>query len=142
VDKVTWYLQAPTATAAANWRDDAGPFQGRARGRPRRPGHRLRDGIHSGAIVLAFRRWKRIQVVPGRRYRTGIDLVEVESVDVVEPSSVDVTQARVYAAHSATFRRRCHFHGHRLCHTHADTHGDPSHGQRIGEPQAPHHRHL
>src|SRR5215472_15544587 len=55
---------------------------------------RLRDGIHSGAIVLAFRRWKRSQVVPGRRYRTGIDMVEVESVDVVEPSSVDAAQAR------------------------------------------------
>jgi hypothetical protein len=54
---------------------------------------RLRDGIHSGAIVLAFRRWKRSQVVPGRRYRTGIDMVEVESVDVVEPSSVDAAQA-------------------------------------------------
>jgi len=55
---------------------------------------RLRDGIHSGAIVLAFRRWKRSQVAPGRRYRTGIDMVEVESVDVVEPSSVDATQVR------------------------------------------------
>ena len=54
---------------------------------------RLRDGIHSGAIVLAFRRWKRSQVVPGGRYRTGIDMVEVESVDVVEPSSVDAAQA-------------------------------------------------
>jgi hypothetical protein len=55
---------------------------------------RLRDGIHSGAVVLAFRRWRRSQVVPGRRYRTGIDMVEVESVDVVEPSSVDAAQAR------------------------------------------------
>jgi biotin operon repressor len=55
---------------------------------------RLRDGIHSGAIVLAFRRWKRSQVVAGRRYRTGIDMVEVVSVDVVEPSSVDAAQAR------------------------------------------------
>jgi hypothetical protein len=55
---------------------------------------RLRDGIHSGAIVLAFRRWKRSQVVAGHRYRTGIDMVEVESVDVVEPSSVDEAQAR------------------------------------------------
>jgi hypothetical protein len=54
---------------------------------------RLRDGIHTGAIVLAFRRWKRSQVVPGRRYRTGIDMVEVESVDMVEPSSVDTAQA-------------------------------------------------
>ena len=55
---------------------------------------RLRDGIHSGEIVLAFRRWKRSQVVPGHHYRTGIDMVEVESVDVVEPSSVDAAQAR------------------------------------------------
>jgi hypothetical protein len=55
---------------------------------------RLRDGIHSGAVVLAFRRWNRCQVVPGRRYRTGMDMVEVESVDVVEPSSVDAAQAR------------------------------------------------
>ncbi|HEY7260837.1 MAG TPA: hypothetical protein VH589_05045 [Trebonia sp.] len=55
---------------------------------------RLRDGIHSGTIVLAFRRWKRSQVVVGRRYRTGTDMVEVESVDVIEPSSVDAAQAR------------------------------------------------
>jgi len=44
--------------------------------------------------VLAFRRWNRSQVVAGRRYRTGTDMVEVESVDVVEPSSVDAAQAR------------------------------------------------
>lgn len=55
---------------------------------------RLRDGIHTGEIVLAFRRWKRSQVVPGHRYRTGIGMVEVEAVDVVEPSSVDAAQAR------------------------------------------------
>lgn len=54
---------------------------------------RLRDGIHTGAIVVAFRRWKRCQVVPGHRYRTGLDMVEVESVDMVEPSSVDAAQA-------------------------------------------------
>ena len=41
---------------------------------------RLRDGIHSGAIVLAFRRWKRSQVVAGGRYRTGIEMVLVEGV--------------------------------------------------------------
>ena len=55
---------------------------------------RLRDGIRSGAVVLAFRRWKRSQVVPGHRYRTGIDMVEVEAVDIVEPSAVDEAQAR------------------------------------------------
>ena len=30
--------------------------------------------------MLAFRHWKRSQVVPGRCYRTGIDMVEVESM--------------------------------------------------------------
>ena len=55
---------------------------------------RLREGIHAGTIVLAFRRWKRSQVVAGHRYRTGADMVEVESVDVVDPSSVDAGQAR------------------------------------------------
>src|SRR5262249_60875607 len=55
---------------------------------------RVGGGIHSGAMGLALRRWKRSQVVPGRRYRTGSDMVEVESVDVVEPSSVDAAQAR------------------------------------------------
>src|ERR1700735_5404107 len=55
---------------------------------------RLRDGIHSGEMLLASRRWKPSQVVPGHRYRTGIGMVEVEAVDVVEPSSVDAAQAR------------------------------------------------
>jgi hypothetical protein len=41
---------------------------------------RLRDLIHSGAIVLAVGRWNRSRVVPGRRYRTAIDMVEVGSV--------------------------------------------------------------
>src|ERR1700758_261197 len=54
---------------------------------------RLRDGIHTGAIVLAFRRWKRSQVVPGRRYRTGSDVVEGEAGGVGEPSSLDAAQA-------------------------------------------------
>ena len=32
--------------------------------------------------------------MPSHRYRTGIDMVEVEAVDVAEPSSVDAAQAR------------------------------------------------
>jgi biotin operon repressor len=54
---------------------------------------RLKEGLHDGSIVLAFRRWKRCQVVAGRRYRTGIDLVEVEAVDVVTPADIDAAQA-------------------------------------------------
>jgi hypothetical protein len=55
---------------------------------------RLKEGIHDGRIVLAFRRWKRCQVVAGRRYRTGTDLVEVDAVDMVKPGDVDAVQAR------------------------------------------------
>ena len=54
---------------------------------------RLKEGIHDGSIVLAFRRWKRSQVVAGRRYRTGTDLVEAVAVDVVTPADIDAAQA-------------------------------------------------
>ena len=54
---------------------------------------RLREGIHAGLVVLAFRRWRRCQVVSGHRYRTGLDLIEVESVDVVRPADIDSRQA-------------------------------------------------
>lgn len=49
---------------------------------------RLRDGIHHGDITVALRRWKRGQVVAGRRYRTGLDLIEVESVEIVGTAAV------------------------------------------------------
>jgi hypothetical protein len=54
---------------------------------------RLKEGIHDGTIVLAFRRWNRCQVIAGRRYRTGMDLVEVETVDVINSGDIDATQA-------------------------------------------------
>ena len=56
---------------------------------------RLRDGIHDGSITVAFRRWRRTQVVAGGRYRTGIDIVEVISVDVVDPAQIADADARL-----------------------------------------------
>jgi hypothetical protein len=53
---------------------------------------RLREGIESGRIVLAFRRWKRCQVLAGHRYRTGTGMVEVDAVDVVTPADIDQEQ--------------------------------------------------
>src|SRR5919198_2482095 len=56
---------------------------------------RLRDGIEDGSITVAFRRWKRPQVVAGGRYRTGTGMiVEVESVDLVEESAISARDAR------------------------------------------------
>ena len=54
---------------------------------------RLREGIHEGRIVLAFRRWKRSQVVAGHRYRTGSDIIEVDAVDRVRQRDIDAGQA-------------------------------------------------
>src|SRR5258708_3640672 len=54
---------------------------------------RLRAGIERGTIVLAFRRWKRSQVVAGHRYRTGTGLVEVDAIDVVSLADIDQAQA-------------------------------------------------
>jgi len=55
---------------------------------------RLRHGIHDGSITLAFRRWRRCQVVAGHHYRTGLGMVLAETVDVVEPADITPAQAR------------------------------------------------
>jgi hypothetical protein len=55
---------------------------------------RLRQGIHDGSITLAFRRWRRCQVVAGHHYRTGIGMVEAETVDVVTPADITPADAR------------------------------------------------
>ncbi len=55
---------------------------------------RLRQGINDGSITLAFRRWRRCQVVAGRQYRTGQGMALAEAVDVVEPSGITAADAR------------------------------------------------
>jgi hypothetical protein len=55
---------------------------------------RLRDGIADGSITAAFRRWRRPQVVAGRRYRTGLELIEMDAVDVVAEADVTDADAR------------------------------------------------
>jgi hypothetical protein len=55
---------------------------------------RLRHGIHDGSITLAFRRWRRCQVVAGHHYRTGLGMVLAETVDVVEPADITPKEAR------------------------------------------------
>jgi hypothetical protein len=56
---------------------------------------RLRDGLRDGSITVAFRQWKRHQVVAGGRYRTGAGLVQVDSVDVVDPDRISAADARL-----------------------------------------------
>jgi hypothetical protein len=47
---------------------------------------RAREGILSGAVTVLYRRWRRPQVVAGRRYRTAAGLIAVDEVEVVDPA--------------------------------------------------------
>jgi len=55
---------------------------------------RYRPAIADGSITLTFRRWKRLQALPGRRYRTPAGMIEVEAVDVVDPAEITDADAR------------------------------------------------
>ena len=57
---------------------------------------RLRQGLHDGTITVAFRRWRRSQVVAGHAYRTGAGMVLAEAVDVI--TAADITPALAHAA--------------------------------------------
>ena len=45
---------------------------------------RFSEPIADGSVTVTFRRWKRRQVVAGRRYRTTVGMIEVDAVDIVE----------------------------------------------------------
>lgn len=57
---------------------------------------RLRDGLVAGTISLAYRRWRRPQVVAGGRYRlgAGAGVVRVDEVEVVSPAGITPNDAR------------------------------------------------
>ena len=92
---------------------------------------RLRNGLADGTITVAFRRWRRAQVVAGRRYRTGGDgpIVQAEHVDIVTFDGVTAADARS-AGYSSLDALR------------ADLPGDPSvplfriRFRRLDEPDA------
>jgi hypothetical protein len=44
--------------------------------------------ISDGTMTVTFRRWRRCQVVAGRRYRTPGGIIEVDTVSVVDPASI------------------------------------------------------
>lgn len=50
--------------------------------------------VADGTVTVTFRRWKRRQVVPGRRYRTAAGILEIESVAVVDPVRISTADAR------------------------------------------------
>lgn len=44
---------------------------------------RFWDGIATGSVTAAYRRWERARVLAGRRYRTAGGIIEVDSVEQV-----------------------------------------------------------
>ena len=59
---------------------------------------RLRDGLADGSITVALRRWKRTQVLAGRRYRSPDGLVDVTAVHVVEAIDEPMARAAGFAS--------------------------------------------
>jgi hypothetical protein len=58
---------------------------------------RLQNGLRDGSIRLAFRRWRRAQVVGGRHYRSPIGLIDVQTISIVDgPISPEDAQAAGY----------------------------------------------
>ena len=92
---------------------------------------RLRNGLADGTITVAFRRWRRAQVVAGGRYRTGGDgpMVQAEQVDIVTVDAITAADARL-AGYSSLDALR------------AELRGDPSlplfriRFRRLDEPDA------
>src|SRR5215468_4225574 len=56
---------------------------------------RFHPGIVDGAITRTFRRWKRLQVVPGNRYRQPFGEVEVVSAEEVKERSITERDAKL-----------------------------------------------
>jgi hypothetical protein len=55
---------------------------------------RFWGGIADGSVTMTFRRWKRRQVLAGRRYRTPAGIIEAEAVDVVDAAAITDAEAR------------------------------------------------
>jgi hypothetical protein len=51
-------------------------------------------GVRDGSVTLAFRRWRKPDVEPGRRFTTAAGMVRVTFVDVVDPDAITDEEAQ------------------------------------------------
>jgi hypothetical protein len=63
---------------------------------------RLQAGLRDGAVSVAFRRWRRPQVVAGRSYRSPIGMVEVDSIVPAELECISEADAQAAGYPSAS----------------------------------------
>ena len=66
---------------------------------------RFYPGIVDGSITRTFRRWKRLQVVPGNRYRQPFGEVEVVSAEEVDERSITERDAELAKYRDGTLYR-------------------------------------
>ncbi|WP_211222212.1 hypothetical protein [Nocardioides halotolerans] len=55
---------------------------------------RVAQGVADGSVTLAFRRWRKQDVVPGQVFTTSAGLVRVEAVTVVEADAITDDEAQ------------------------------------------------
>jgi hypothetical protein len=66
---------------------------------------RLAPGIADGSVTVLLRRWRRRQVIAGRRYRTAAGILEVDAVDVLDATDITDADARAAGAADAAAAR-------------------------------------
>jgi hypothetical protein len=55
---------------------------------------RLGPGIADGTVSVLLRRWSRRHAIAGRRYRTGVGILEVDAVDLIDETDITDEDAR------------------------------------------------
>jgi hypothetical protein len=55
---------------------------------------KVAQGVREGSVTLAFRRWRKQDVEPGRRFTTAAGMVRVEAVDVVDSDAITDEEAQ------------------------------------------------
>lgn len=56
---------------------------------------KVAQGVRDGSVTLAFRRWRKQDVEPGRRFTTPAGMVRVDEVTVVDPDAITDEEARL-----------------------------------------------
>jgi hypothetical protein len=56
---------------------------------------KVAQGVRDGSVTLAFRRWKKQDVAPGRRFTTSAGMVRVDEVTVVDAEAITDEEARL-----------------------------------------------
>jgi hypothetical protein len=55
---------------------------------------KVAQGVRDGTVTLAYRRWKKQDVEPGRRFTTAAGMVRVDEVTVVDPDEITDEEAQ------------------------------------------------